>query len=151
MAAARADGWLIAAAHAQGTHAPGQEPSSRLTSAGVAVAVPGSLGLERPRGQESCDCSPEGQGGRFLLVWTSACGGMLVGSVYMWTGEGWSSRNVQLMQAVWARLRATDTFWLLGGDRSMGPHLLRQGYWMQQLDPLLVVPDEATHEQSGAW
>ena len=75
----------------------------------------------------------------------------MVGSVYMWTGEGWSSRNVQLMQAVWARLRATDTFWLLGGDRSMGPHLLRQGYWMQQLDPLLVVPDEATHEQSGAW
>ena len=75
----------------------------------------------------------------------------MVGSIYMSTGEGWSARNVNLMQAVWAKMSELATYWLVGGDMNMEPKVFRRGYWVQPLDTLLVVPDEATHEQGSFW
>ena len=91
------DGWRIAGVPARSTQEPGQEQDSKHWSGGVAVAVPVGVGTAFAGDLKSFSGDLVGHEGRFSAVWVNVAGGLVIGSVYLWTGEGWSVRNLDLM------------------------------------------------------
>ncbi len=120
-------------------------------SAGAGVVVPSHVGWSAPPGL-SWDASPPGSAGRVAAAWvqTGATVGVLVISVYLWTGEGLTARNVALIErALWVA-RSYGALWIIGGDFNVAPAILRH-----QLDRLLSragavvrAPAEETHYPS---
>ncbi len=71
----------------------------------------------------------------------------MVVSVYLWTGEGLTDRNVAIIERALGVARSHGSLWMIGGDFNITPDLLQH-----QLDRLLAkagavvrAPTEATH------
>ena len=97
-------------------------------SAGVAIAVPQHLRLAKLPGQE-WDASPSGSPGRIAKAWVQAvtpCG-LLVISVYLWTSEGLTQRNREIISTALGEARAHGGPWVILGDFNLTPEELRQG------------------------
>ena len=91
--AARAEGWKVALAEAVSTQVPGQKEDARHTSAGAGVAVRGDRGIGLLPGVTEWEVSPPGQGGRLAAAWVDSCGGFVLVSSYLRTGDGALSRE----------------------------------------------------------
>ncbi len=117
-AAARAEGWKLAAAEAA-------EGAGGGASAGVAVAVPSHRPWGCPHGQR-WDYSPRGSPGRLAAMWVQSTtgSGILVISVYWWTNEGASPRNVALLEAALSLALSFGSLWVIAGDFNVPPALL---------------------------
>ncbi len=136
-------GWKLAPA-------PAAKGANGGPSAGVGVLVPSHLGWSAAPGA-TWDMSPPGSPGRVAAAWVqTGLVGVLVVSVYLWTSEGLTPRNVTLVErALWAA-RSYGSLWIIGGDFNVPPAALSR-----QLDRLLSragavvrAPVEATHYPS---
>ncbi len=140
-AAAKAEGWKLAAAGAT-------EGSGGGASAGVAVAVPSHRpwGCPHPR---QWDYSPRGSLGRLAAMWvqSTAGSGLLVITAYWWTNEGASPRNVALLEAALALAQSFGGLWVLGGDFNVPPALLvsTAGRMLDRAGAIIKAPEVPTN------
>ena len=100
----------------------------RGPSAGVAVAVPHHIGLAKLPEQE-WDGSPAKSAGRIAKAWVQAvtpCG-LLVITVYLWSSEGLTHRNRELVTTALGEGKAYGGPWIILGDFNVMPDELQQG------------------------
>ncbi len=116
-------------------------------SAGVAIAVPlhrGWGGIQGP----CWDLSPPGSPGRLVGAWVQAGprGGMVCLTLYLWTSEGMSQRNVALVEAALAAASTCGCAWLMGADWNVTPKDLREavGRMLDRVGAVIRAPSEAT-------
>ncbi len=116
-------------------------------SAGVAIAAPlhrGWGGLHGP----CWDLSPPNSPGRIVGAWIQAGprGGLAVFSLYLWTSEGMTRRNVALVETALAAASACGCAWLLGADWNATPRELREavGTMLDRAGAVIRAPSEAT-------
>ena len=116
------------------------------------MAVPMTIGTAFPGSYTSLAPAFAGHAGRFAAVYANIANGIVIGSVYMWTGEGWPSRNMDLMWQVVGYLHGLGHPWVLGGDFQMAPAELLTGPPMQHLNAELVAPpgEEGTCRQGAS-
>ncbi len=96
-------------------------------SAGVGVAVPSHLGWGTAPGHQ-WDLSPAGSPGRIAAAWVQAggVGGLLVITVYLWTTEGLTPRNVAIIERAVGTARSYGALWIIGGDFNVPPAVFKQ-------------------------
>ncbi len=116
-------------------------------SAGVAIAVPlhrGWGGIQGP----CWDLSPAASPGRLVGAWVQAGprGGMVCLTVYLWTSEGMTPRNVALVEAALAAATTCGCAWLIGADWNVTPKQLREavGKMLDRAGAVVRAPSEAT-------
>ncbi len=116
-------------------------------SAGVAIAVPlhrGWGGIQGP----VWDLSPAASPGRLVGAWVQAGprGGMFCFTVYLWTSEGMSPRNVGLVEAALAAATTSGGAWIVGADWNVTPSELKGavGRLLDRAGAVVKAPAEAT-------
>ena len=70
------------------------------------MAVDSNLGAVVEAEEVAIEWIP-GNEGRIAQVWVNVRGGLHVFSVYFWHSEGWTPRNVALLEAVLIQARTT--------------------------------------------
>ncbi len=140
-AAAKAEGWKLAAAGAT-------EGAGGGASAGVAVVVPSHRPWGCPYGQR-WDYSPRGSPGRLAAMWvqSTAGSGILIITMYWWTNEGASPRNVALLETALALAQSFGGLWVLGGDFNVPPPLLvsAAGRMLDRAGAIIKAPEAPTN------
>ncbi len=81
-------------------------------------------------------------------------GGMLTGglalvSIYLWTSEGLSARNLELLDILGAFLRRLGTPYIVGGDWQMPPQKLEASGWVREVAGRVVAPSSNTFFHQG--
>ncbi len=116
-------------------------------SAGVAIAVPlhrGWGGIQGP----VWDLSPAASPGRLVGAWVQAGprGGIFCFTVYLWTSEGMSPRNVGLVEAALAAAATCGGAWIVGADWNVTPTELKGavGRLLDRAGAVVRAPAEAT-------
>ncbi len=134
--AATRHGWHLRMHHAK------RLPSMRL-SAGVAVAARSHLGTARAG--VTADVCPT-YASRIIISWMGAVmhGGFFFVSVYLYSKEGLSRRNLDLPQELARVLRALNAPWVCAGDWNCSPEQLRASNWPDLAGAVLCVPSMAT-------
>ncbi len=117
---------------------PAADTDAGSTSAGVGVAVRSHLGLAMPR--RLLDF--EQLHSRVQVRWMGALcrGGLHLVSVYLWTSEGLSQRNLDLLQCLAGVLAAIRGPWLLAGDFNVPPESLRESGWLTLVKGVVHAP-----------
>ncbi len=117
-AQARAAGWKLAPS-------PATLGKGGGSSAGTAVAVPLHRGWSTTIAG-TWDASPSWALGRLTGCWVQAGArtGILFISIYCWSTEGASDRNIALVEAAFALAAEFGGLWLLAGDFNMVPSQL---------------------------
>ena len=136
-------GWQMGFAAAQytGERAGGEASDAKHSSAGVCVAAPTSVGMEQAFGEQDWDVSMPSQPGRVAMAWCDILKGVVVISAYFWCSEGWSDRNIALMQHIACKVAQLHVPWILAADVNMEPEVFGQGYWFAALQGVIVAPD----------
>ena len=93
------EGWRFAADTARITDENAGVEDRKHTSGGDSVAVDSNLGTV-VGAEEGAIVSISGNEGRISQAWVNVRGGLRVFSVYSWHSEGWTPRNVALLEAV---------------------------------------------------
>ena len=96
-------------------------------SAGTAIFVRKAIGFDRAtKGWSGGSGVAEG---RIAVAWSQAVtkAGILILSVYLWTNEGLSAKNLRVLAAAAAIIDSHGGPWLIGGDFNMTPEELQQG------------------------
>ncbi len=134
-------GWKVAAAHAT----DGKKGGS---SSGTAVVVPLHRGWSTTAAG-SWDLSPRGSPGKLSGAWVQAGprSGLLLMSVYCWTNEGPSDRNIALIETGLAVAAEFGGPWAMAGDFNMTPTQLRQaaGRLLDRAGAVIRAPDAPTN------
>ncbi len=116
-------------------------------SAGVAIAVPLHRGWGAIHGP-CWDLSPAGSPGRLVGAWVQAGprGGFIGLSMYLWTSEGMTSRNISLVEAALGVASTCGCAWVIGADWNVTPKELREaaGGMMDRAGAVVRAPSEAT-------
>ncbi len=97
------------------------------SSAGTAIAAPRGIGWAPAANNDRWDWSPALQPGRITAAWLEAgtkCG-LLTVSLYLWTGEGLSSRNLRLLEHALVVASRHGSPWIIGADFNVPPDILR--------------------------
>ena len=95
-------------------------------SVGVAILSPLHVGCGRIKERE--DISPSGSEGRVAMAWVQKvvpCGFVAI-SAYLYTCEGPSPRNVQILARASQAARECESPWILGADFQDGPESLKK-------------------------
>ena len=71
--------------------------------------------------------------------------GILLGSVYLFTGEGAGEVKVNFLNQVGSVLRALHRPFILGGDFQMSPEALCGTNWLTTVDARAICAEEATY------
>ncbi len=133
--------WKMAATPA--TSGEGGRPS-----AGTAVFVPDHLGWGTPTGKD-WDFSPPGSKGRVAAAWihTSSPGGLLCISVYWWTSEGASHRNLRILRSALDLAASHGAPWIIGADFNAEPAELMEAAatMINRAGAVLMSPSTPTH------
>ena len=121
---------------------PAADTAAGSTSAGVGVAVRSHLGLAMPRQPLEF----ENLKSRVQVRWMGAVcrGGLHLVSVYLWTSEGLSQRNMDLLQCLAGVLSRLRGPWLVGGDFNLTPDMLRASGWLSLVNGTVHAPGVAT-------
>ena len=136
---AHRDGWQLAANAAPHTD-PGNPDNQRCHSAGTLIAAPVSLPLHMVAGADTWEASPSEQGGRLCHAWLGIMGGITLYSAYFWCSEGWTSRNMAIMEEVARRARTAGDLWILAADFNMEPDEFAAGYWVMASGGIIAAP-----------
>ncbi len=80
--------------------------------------------------------------GRVILVHLSALvrGGYALATVYLWTAEGLSARNLSIMDELGAALSELSAPFVIGGDWNLAPEVLEASGWVRRLRARVVAP-----------
>ena len=122
-------GWALSLAPARSTDA-------ERASAGVGVAAKAHIGMAH-----TCGGAPdEPFDGRIRCKWLGciAKGGIHIISVYLWTAEGLSPRNLEILQSLAEIVDAIDGPWIVAGDFNMDPGLLMASKWTELAHGIIV-------------
>ncbi|CAK0838233.1 unnamed protein product [Prorocentrum cordatum] len=119
----KAQGRQFGGVDANPTIGPGGEAG---TSAGVAVATPRCIGMTCMFGKEKWDMSPRNSPGRAAAAWLSVGKGIIYASVYLWTAEGMTFRNTEIINKVIGQLEALGAPWIIGGDFQVAPEKITE-------------------------
>ncbi|CAK0878174.1 unnamed protein product, partial [Prorocentrum cordatum] len=93
----KAKGYQFGGVAANPTIGPGGEAG---TSAGVAVVAPRCIGMTHMFGKEKWDLSPRNSPGMAAAAWLSVGKGIIYATVYLWTADGMSFRNTEIINKV---------------------------------------------------
>ena len=128
-------GWAASISTATKTLAGG-------ASAGVAVLARKGTGMTTDNGLAVGPTHAE----RLHHAWMGGVqrGGIHIVSIYLWTGEGLSERNLALLHRLKLVLRALKGPWVVGGDWNIEPELLQSSGWARFLRGQLFVPKGPT-------
>ena len=121
---------------------PAADTEAGSTSAGVGVAVRAHFGLAIPR--RTVDFKQ--LRARVHVRWMgSVCrGGLHLISAYLWTVEGLSKRNLDLLQCLAAILAGIQGPWMVAGDFNVTPEVLRASGWLSLVRGVIHTPSSAT-------
>ncbi|CAK0863259.1 unnamed protein product [Prorocentrum cordatum] len=119
----KAKGYQFGGVEANPTIGPGGEAG---TSAGAAVAVPRCIGMTYMFGKEKWDLSPRNSPGRAAAAWLSVGKGIIYATVYLWTAEGMSYRNTEIINKVICQVEALGVPWIIGGDFQVAPEKMTE-------------------------
>ena len=97
------------------------------------------------------DLSPEGSAGRLVIGWVDSVikGGVICAVVYLHVGEGWSERNLEIIQTLGSKLVALNQPFVIMGDFNMSPEEFSQCDFLNQVNASVVAPDTVTFKQAG--
>jgi hypothetical protein len=96
------------------------------SSAGTCIVAPRSVGWAPPANDGRWDWSPIRSPGRVTAAWLEAgtkCGLLLV-SLYLWTSEGMSARNLGLLEQALVTASRHGSPWIIGMDANVSPEAL---------------------------
>jgi len=151
--ASKVGGWQLAAGDAKDTFGPalGQERTEQHTSGGVLLAVPTTIGMQLMYGAGSWEIAADKHPGRAVVSWVAALQGILVASAYLYTSEGWSDRNTELMHEIMSTLVDSGLPWVLAADFNMEPSTMQEFLGRAEADAMVVAPTTAlgTCRQAG--
>ena len=101
------------------------------SSAGVAVLARKGIGLTAGENNVVGDAHSE----RLHHAWMGGVqkGGVHVISIYLWTGEGLTERNLALLHRLKLLVRTLKGPWVVGGDWNIEPELLQSSGWARYL------------------
>ena len=113
------DGWKTMGAPAVSAH-----------SCGASLSVRKSYDTGLTQGAKE-DCSPRESPGRLASTWVDGIvrDGLLILSVYLWHGEGFTDRNRALLYAAGVVIKRHGGPWVLGGDFQNPPEDLHYEMW----------------------
>ena len=134
------EGWKALASAATGTEAGGNQ-------GGVMLACRPRIGVGYAPGETTATLVP----GRLMACHVNALckGGLVVYNVYLWTSEGLSHRNVQILEAVLAHKAGHRKPWVLGGDFQIEAKAMQESIWPRNLDAVVVAPPGPTCMSKG--
>ena len=89
--------------------------------------------------------------GRLMACHVNAMckGGVVVYNAYLWTSEGFSQKNVQILETVLAHKAGHGKPWLLGGDFQIEAEVMQQSIWPRNLDAVVLAPSGPTCMSKG--
>ena len=121
---------------------PAADTAAGSTSAGVGVAVRSFFGLSLPRQAMDYELLRT----RVLVRWMGAVcrGGLHLVSVYLWTAEGLSQRNLDLLQCLAGVLAGLRGPWIVAGDFNVTPDVLQSSGWPSLVCGVVHAPCTAT-------
>ncbi|CAK0843011.1 unnamed protein product, partial [Prorocentrum cordatum] len=96
------------------------------TSAGVAGVAPRCIGMTYMFGKEKWDLSPRNSPGRAAAAWLSVGKGIIYATVYLWTAEGMSFRNAEIINKMICQLEALGVPWIIGCDFQVAPEKMTE-------------------------
>jgi hypothetical protein len=118
-------------------------PATRTTAGGASagVAILGKRGLGLAKGVVDAAYTD-----RINVKWTSCFrpGGIHITSVYLWTSEGLSERNLALLHRLKRAVRAIKGPWIAAGDWSIEPGTLQSSGWAKYLKGQVFAPEAPT-------
>ena len=120
--------------------------SALRNSSGVGVSARAHLGMARLNGNTRDQALGGTDVGRIHCRWVGGMcrGGLHVVSVYLWTAEGLSKRNLDLLHELAFILRSISGPWVIAADWNMDPALLSMSGWPALVNGTIVAPTEAT-------
>ena len=120
-------------------------------SAGVSLIVPKPKIFSHIKELGAWDLSPEGSAGRLVIGWVDSVikGGVICAVVYLHVGEGWSERNLEIIQTLGSKLVALNQPFVIMGDFNMSPEEFSQCDFLNQVNASVVAPDTVTFKQAG--
>ena len=74
---------------------------------------------------------------------------MICVSLYLHVGEGWSERNLEIMQTLGSSLVALNQPFVIMGDFNMSPSEFAQGEFLNHVNAAVVSPDTDTFKQGN--
>ncbi len=77
-------------------------------------------------------------------------GGYGLATVYLWTSEGVSARNLAILGALGAAIRGLGVPFIIGGDWNMQPEALELTGWVVRLGARVVAPSDNTFVPTAA-
>eukprot|EP00959_Pyramimonas_sp_CCMP1952_P159286 3331456-Pyramimonas_sp.AAC.1 len=77
-------------------------------------------------GKEKWDLSPRNSPGRAVAAWLAVGKGIIYASVYLWTAEGMTFRNTEIINKVIGQLEAIGAPWIIGGDFQVAPEKMTE-------------------------
>jgi len=120
---AAADGWRLT-----GSGTASAKGTDRLhSSGGVAVGARARFGLSFPAMRPNAELFQ----GRFTATWLGGVckGGIYVMTAYLWSGEGMSQRNADLLDAIAGYIQQLRGCWILMADFNLTPEELTESGW----------------------
>ncbi|CAK0804411.1 unnamed protein product, partial [Prorocentrum cordatum] len=119
----KVQGYQFGGVAANQTIGPGGEAG---TSAGVAVVAPRCIGMTYLYGKEKWDLSPRNSPGGAVAAWLAVDKGIIYASVYLWTAEGLTFRNTEIINQVIGQMEAIGVPWIIGGDFQVAPEKMTE-------------------------
>ena len=116
-------------------------------SAGTALAIAKHIGCDGG----GVGASGEGSGvaeGRITSAWVQGGvrGGILCLSLYLWTSEGMSGRNKEILNQAGELIKQHRGPWIIGADFNMAPNILQTeaGWWLDKVQGVVMASGQAT-------
>ncbi len=105
---------------------------------GVGLAVRGAYGLCLFPGQHQAEVVPARAAAAHFGGFVK--GGIAIVTIYLWTSEGLSARNMEVLDAVGSFVRGLGVPYIIGGDWNLHPHALEASGWVRRLKGRVVAP-----------
>ena len=123
--------------------------ASAATSTGIGGTSGGVLMAVRPR--IGAGFAPGESEVTLVLGRLMAChvnclskGGIIIYNVYLWTSEGLSARNTQILEVLMAHKAGHGKPWLVGGDFQVAAKVMQESRWPRDLEAAVVAPKGPT-------
>lgn len=117
------------------------------SSAGASLAVRSSYHTGLTKGSRE-DCSPKDSRGRLATGWIDGIvrDGILLLSIYLWDGEGLTTRNRAILHAAGDVIKRNGGPWILGGDFNTTPQDLKLAMhdWLKTVGGDVCAPGNFT-------
>ena len=131
--------------------APCHITSKKGHSAGVYLAVPKAVELQKAQWQASWDISPPDSPGRAVMALMQVKGGwLLLASLYLWTGQPLhSDGNSAILSVIVGWIIKLGLPWLVAADWQNDPAALADRHFNRAVHGVVKSPQEHTCRSNG--